>query len=172
MIWKLAYRACIGLAALASLGVPLAQPAFAETPAPIHVDIPVVMKEAKVVINMSSPPPANGMPIGFRHMISMTDLFKKTGTKWKMVAVFFGPGGEMLLSDAKYNEVKWTKTGNPYKAMLSKLVARGVQIEECAVTMKAEGWTNKDLLPIAKVDVGGEARLVDLVQQGYVLLQN
>ncbi len=172
MIWKLVYRACIGLATLASLGGPLGQPAFAATPSPIHIDIPVVLKEAKIVMNMSSAPPPNAMPVGFRHMISMTDLFKTTGTKWTIVAVFFGAGGEMLLSDEKYNEVKWTKTGNPYKAMLNKLVARGVKIEECAVTMTAEGWTNKNLLPIAKVDAGGEARLVDLVQQGYVLLQN
>ena len=172
MISKFGYRACVGLAALALSGSMIGLPAVAETPSAIHIDVPVVLKEAKVVMNMDSAPPANGMPIGLRHMMMMTDRFKKSGTNWKMVAVFSGPGGDMLLSDEKYNELKWTKTGNPYKALISQLVARGVQVEECAVTMKANGWTNKDLLPIAKVNAGGEVRLVALVQQGYVLLQD
>ena len=171
MMSKFGYRACLGLAALVSSGLLIGQAAGAETQAAIHVDVPVVLKQAKVVFNMDAAPPANGMPISLKHMMMMTDFFKKNGTKWTMVAVFAGPGGDMLLSDEKYNQAKWTKTGNPYKGLISKLVARGVQVEECAVTMKANGWTNKDLLPIAKVDGGGEVRLVELVQKGYVQMQ-
>lgn len=191
MISKLVYGSCLGLAALAALGVPLGSPAFAaetpavetpvakapavkvpaaKTPPAIHIDVPVVLKQAKVVFNIDHAVAAGVVPVSLKHMMLITGAFQKMGTKWKVVGVFYGDAGYMLLNDEKYNEVKWAKTGNPYKALLATLAKRGIQIEQCAVTMKANKWTNKDLLPMVKVNSGAELRLVQLGQQGYVKL--
>jgi intracellular sulfur oxidation DsrE/DsrF family protein len=43
-----------------------------------------------------------------------------------------------------------------------------VQIEECAVSMENHHWLNDDLLPGVKVHSGAIARLIQLVQEGYV----
>jgi hypothetical protein len=37
--------------------------------------------------------------------------------------------------------------------------------------MKGNHWTNANLLPGVKVNTGANFRLVDLMQQGYVMLQ-
>jgi intracellular sulfur oxidation DsrE/DsrF family protein len=50
-------------------------------------------------------------------------------------------------------------------------LSEGVLIEECAVTMKANHWTNNNLLPGVKVNSGANLRIVQLEQQGYSMLQ-
>jgi len=62
-------------------------------------------------------------------------------------------------------------TGNPYKKLIADLIDEGVQIEECAVSMRGQGWTNENLLPNVKVNSGAVGRLIQLVQQGYVQIQ-
>jgi intracellular sulfur oxidation DsrE/DsrF family protein len=54
---------------------------------------------------------------------------------------------------------------------INALVASGVRIEECAESMRGNGWTNKDLLPVVKVNTGAVGRIIELVQQGYVQIQ-
>lgn len=162
------------------LGIPLlalgllvgaATPVFAAPENPIHVDVPVVLKEAKVVFNMDHAAFAGDMPVGLKHMLLMTDRFKQVGTQWSMVAVFHGDGGYMLLNDETYNAVRHTQTGNPYKAVVAQLIERGVQVEECAVTMKGNNWGNANLLPGVKVNSGADGRIVQLEQAGYIMLQ-
>jgi intracellular sulfur oxidation DsrE/DsrF family protein len=161
----------MGLIALTSLVLPTVQGAYAETSPPIRVDVPVLLKQAKVVFNMDHPAFNGDTPIGLAHMAMMSERFQKAAVDWKIIAVFHGAAGYMLLTDEKYNEVRKTKTGNPYKILLQTLAERGVQIEECAFTMKANGWTNEDIIPIVKINSGADMRIIDLVQQGYVMLQ-
>lgn len=160
------------LAAIAFLAA--APAAFAGDAAPatsaIHVDIPVKLTSAKVVFNIDQPLMSGDMPVGIGHMAMMAKRFKEDGTKGTIIGVFHSAAGYMLLNDAAYNRVRKIATGNPYKAMIAKLIADGVQIEECAVTMKNNGWGNADLLPDVKVNAGANLRIVELVQQGYVML--
>jgi intracellular sulfur oxidation DsrE/DsrF family protein len=137
----------------------------------IRIDVPVALKQAKVVFNMDHATFSGDTPVGLAHMVLMTDRFKQTGIPWNMVAVFHGDAGYMLLDDDAYNAVRKTKTGNPYKVTIENLIQRGVQIEECAVTMKGNKWTNANLLPAVKVDSGADGRIIELAQQGYVMLQ-
>jgi intracellular sulfur oxidation DsrE/DsrF family protein len=137
----------------------------------IHVDVPVVMKQAKVVYNMDHAAFAGDTPVGLGHMTMMVKRFKDVGTEWKIAGIFHGEAGYMLLNDETYNKARKTKSGNPYKGMIENLIKEGVDIEECAVTMKGNGWTNAELLPGVKVNSGADGRIVQLVQEGYVMLQ-
>ncbi len=53
-------------------------------------------------------------------------------------------------------------TGNPYKELVADLIKQGVQVEECAVSMKSHNWINEDLLPGLKVNTGTVGRLIQL----------
>ena len=77
----------------------------------------------------------------------------------------------MLLNDAAYGRVRNWANGNPYKDQIAALIAAGVEIEECAQTMRGNRWGNADLLPGVKVNTGANMRLVQLVQDGFVQLQ-
>ena len=157
------------LAAMALTTTALA--AQAEPADEIRIDVPVALKQAKVVFNMDHAAFGGDTPVGLAHMTMMVERFKQIGTVWKMAAIFHGEAGYMLLTDEAYNITRKTKTGNPYKAMVLNLIAQGVEIEECAVTMKGNKWTNASLLPGVKVDSGADGRIIELVQQGYVMLQ-
>ena len=163
-----------GVAVLAALIQSLLPPSgglAAEAPPAVKVDVPVVLKQAKVVFNMDHLAFSGDTPVGLAHMMMMSERFAAMGADWKIVGVFHGDAGYMVLNDEKYDAVRHTKTGNPYKQLIRTLLDRGVGIEECVVTMKAHGWTNDDLLPMVKVNGGGDLRIVELVQQGYVMLQ-
>ncbi len=137
----------------------------------IRVDVPVVLKQAKVVFNMDHAAFGGDTPIGLKHMALMLEGFKRNATEASLVAVFHGDAGYMLLNDETYNGVRKTGTGNPYKSLIANLIKQGVRIEECAVTMKANGWGNESLLPGVKVNSGALGRIVQLVQEGYVMIQ-
>jgi intracellular sulfur oxidation DsrE/DsrF family protein len=152
----------------------LAAPVIATKAAPapqIRIDVPVALKQAKVVFNLDHAAFSGDTPIGIKHMTLMLERFKQNATEASLVAVFHGDAGYMLLNDDAYNTVRKTKTGNPYKGMLADLIKQGVQIEECVNTMKANMWVNENLLPGVKVNAGALGRIVQLVQQGYVMIQ-
>lgn len=140
-------------------------------PSEVHVDIPVALTHAKVVFNMDHAAFAGDTPVGLKHMTLMLERFKQTGGDLKLVAVFHGDAGYMVLNDEAYNAARKTSTGNPYKAMIENLLKQGTQIEECAVTMKTNKWSNANLLPGVKVNAGAIGRIVQLVQEGYVMIQ-
>ncbi len=136
----------------------------------IHVTIPVVLERADVAFNMEHLAFAGDMPVGISHMGLMLDRFEGASTPHAMVAIFHGPAGYMLLDDVSYDAVRKTHTGNPYKEPLARLVGRGAKLEMCAMTMKAMGWTNAQLLPNVGVNTGAEIRLVQLNRMGYTIL--
>ena len=157
----------------ATLGCQAARPASA-APADangIQIDVPVVLKDAKVVFNLDHPAFEGDEPTGLDFMRLMLARFRVDHTSAQMVAIFHGDIGYMLLDDNSYNRVRGSSHGNPYKDQIAALMAGGVQIEECGETMLANQWRNADLLPGAKVDTGAIIRIVQLVQQGYVQIQ-
>ncbi|HUO53615.1 MAG TPA: DsrE family protein [Rhodoblastus sp.] len=139
------------------------------TPA-LRVDVPVDVKPARVAFNMDHLAFAGDQPIGLKHMLLLTQAYRDRQTPLEVVAIFHSAGGYMLLGDEAYNRVRKSENGNPYKAQIRALQDAGVQFEECVVTMKVNGWTNADLLPGVKVNSGANLRLIQLSQQGYVIL--
>lgn len=149
-----------------------AEPAAAPAAGPqIHIDVPVTIKQAKIVFNMDHAAFNGDMPVGIKHMSLVLKRFQQPGNELNMVGVFHGDGGYMLLNDESYNKVRKTSTGNPYKGMVDELIKGGVQIEECAITMKGNNWGNDNLLPGVKVNTGAIGRIVQLVQEGHVMIQ-
>ncbi|WP_298426406.1 DsrE family protein [Rhodoblastus sp.] len=155
------------------LALVLAPAAFAqETPArpALHIDVPVDVKPSRVVFNMDHLAFAGDQPIGLKHMQILTQTYRERQTPLEVVAIFHSAAGYMVLNDEAYKRVRKSDIGNPYKAQIRALQEQGVQFEECVVTMKVNGWTNADLLPGVKVNAGANLRLIQLSQQGYVVL--
>jgi intracellular sulfur oxidation DsrE/DsrF family protein len=137
----------------------------------ITIDVPVKLAEANIVLNLDHAAFEGDEPTGLQFLKVMTARFAAEGTKSDLVAIFHGDGGYMLLDDASYDRVRNWQGGNPYKDQILALMEAGVDIEECAETMRLNGWTNADLIPGAKVNTGANFRIVELVQQGYVQIQ-
>ena len=149
----------------------LAEPAAAPAAPQIKIDVPVNLKQAKIVFNMDHAAFSGDTPVGLKHMTLVLERFKKTNMDGHLVAVFHGDAGYMLLNDETYNAVRKTRTGNPYKGMVENLIKEGAQVEECAVTMKGNSWGNDNLLSGVKVNAGALGRIVQLVQESYVMIQ-
>lgn len=139
--------------------------------APLQIDIPVELKDAKVVFNMDHPAFAGDASIGLTYMKLMTQNFDRTKTRWTIKAVFHGAMGYMLLNDAAYNKARKSNKGNPFKEAIADLQKTGIELEECGQTARNNNWTNADLLPSIKVNAGANLRITQLVQEGYVQLQ-
>ena len=161
----------IGIAGCLLLGAASVRPSDAADVPEIRIEIPVVLKEARIVFNLDHLVFDGDEPIGLQFLRIMVPRFKENGTKAEIIAVFHGNAGYMLLDDAKYDRVRNWHGGNPYKAQIASLIQQGVQVEECAETMRLKGWGNADLLPDVKVNSGANFRIVQLVQAGFVQLQ-
>lgn len=137
----------------------------------ITIDVPVTLKAANVVFNMDHVALNGDMPIGMKYMELLNEKMKADKATGKIIGIFHGPAAYMTLNDQAYNANRKVSTGNPYKGLIEGLLASGVQIEECAVSMKANHWTNNNLLPGVKVNSGAIGRLIQLTQEGYVQIQ-
>jgi intracellular sulfur oxidation DsrE/DsrF family protein len=160
------------IAAALLAGVMLAMPTAsnAQSP-PLKIDVPVVLKEAKVVFNMDHLVFEGETPAGLLWMKRMAEDLSRERTAWQIIAVFHGPAGHMLLGDAAYDRVRRSTGGNPYASLIVALQKAGVRFEECGQTARAMGWTNGDLMPGVLVNSGANFRFVQLVQEGFVQLQ-
>jgi intracellular sulfur oxidation DsrE/DsrF family protein len=137
----------------------------------IHIDIPVNLKKANVVFNMSQVDFSGDVPTGIKYMQLLATRFKETGTQGRIIGIFHGHAAYFVLNDKAYNAYRLDETGNPYKKLIVTLIEQGIQIEACAISMKNNGWSNQDLLPGVKVNAGAIGRLIQLVQEGYVQIQ-
>lgn len=164
-------RASAGILALVALATPLAANAQTATPPGLRIDVPVVLKNAKVVFNMDHLAFAGDMPIGLGYMKIMSTDFSAAKVPWSITAVFHGVAGYMMLNDAAYDRLRKTAGGNPYKDMVAQLQTVGVHFEECGQTARDNGWGNADLLPGVLVNSGANFRIVQLVQDGFVQIQ-
>jgi uncharacterized protein len=153
------------------LAAPSLLPAAEAATATLQIDVPVVLKEARVVFNMDHLAFEGDNPTGLNYMTIMHEDFVQAKTHQSMVAIFHGEAGYMLLDDVRYNAVRHTPRGNPYKAMIAALQEKGVRFELCAVTARGNGWTNADLLPGVKVVTAANLRIIQLVQDGYLQIQ-
>jgi len=141
---------------------------MAKSPAPgIHVNVPVKIKHAKVVFNIDRRDFVGDTPVGLKYMEMLSRRFKSMGVNGKMIGLFQGEMAYLTLNDKSYDKARHVKSGNPYKHLIAKLMKNGIDIEECAVSMKGHHWTNADLLPGVRVTTGAVIRLIQLSQEGY-----
>lgn len=136
----------------------------------LHIDIPVKLEKANVVMDIGHMVMVGDMPffIGDLHLLA-GDL-----SEWKaqgqIIAVFHGDAAYMVLNDDTYNSNRHVQMGNPYGKLMAELMKQGVQIELCGATAAGNHWGNADLLPGVKVDTNAMVRVTQLEQQGYTLI--
>jgi len=137
----------------------------------IEVDVPVKVEKADIVFNMHHLVFRGDMPVGIMYMQHLASRYRQQNIKGKIIGLFYGEVAYMTLNDSAYNQYRAVNSGNPYKKLIAGLLDQGVEIEECAVSMKGHNWSNEDLLPGVKVTTGAVLRLIQLAQQGYVQIQ-
>ncbi len=90
------------------------------------------------------------------------NLLKKYGEDVQIEVVAFGPGLQLLFAESKHNQ------------RVSKLAKSGVKFSACRNTAKKmEKVLGKqvELNKYAKETSGGAARIIELVEQGYILIR-
>ena len=135
---------------------------------PLHIDIPVQLTQVKSVYSIGSLEFEGDLPASIFHL----QLIEGDIEDWKatadVIAVFHTNAGHVTLNDRAYNTDRNITTGNPYKDLVADVMKRGVKVELCGATAKAHGWGNEDLLPDIKVNTDAMARTTQLVQEGFV----
>lgn len=89
---------------------------------------------------------------------------------YQIVTIAHGAGARYLLSDEAYNRTYTVATGNPSRAALEALMAKGVVVYMCQNTMRANTWMSADLIPGVKQVPAGVTALVDYGLRGWVVL--
>ena len=143
---------------------------MASQPKPLHIDIPVKLDDVKAAFSIEALTFQGDLPTSILHLQVVTSDIADWGATSEVVAVFHTDAGHVTLHDKAYNADRHIKTGNPYKELIADLVSRGVDVELCGVTARAHHWGNEDLLPGIKVTSDAGARMIQLVQQGFVEL--
>lgn len=136
----------------------------------LHIDIPTTIEKADVVIDFGHAVFNGGMPFALGDINLLAADFRDWNTKGQIVVIFHGDAAYIALTDDSYNTNRQVNTGNPFKQLLNRLMAEGVQFEMCGATAKANHWGNADLLPGFKVNVNAMVRLTQLEQEGYSMI--
>jgi hypothetical protein len=94
-------------------------------------------------------------------LFSAGEMLREYGDDIEIIVTTFGPGVHLL----------GKKPGRPvspvHQDKVSSLAAYGVSFHACGNTMKSLGWTEKDLLAVAKVVPIGAVDLMLLQEQGF-----
>ncbi len=134
----------------------------------LHVDVPVQLKNSKIVFDMDHPVFAGDQPKGLTFMKGLLKSYKASEVPVHIVAVFHEAAAYMVLNDVAYDKARNAGRGNPYKDQIKALQDEGVEFELCANTARGNGWANADLLPGIKVNTGANLRLIQLMREGYI----
>ena len=135
---------------------------------PLHIDIPVKLKDVKTVYSIGALTFEGDLPASIFHLQLITNDIADSKAESEVIAVFHTNAGHVMLHDSAYNADRNIATGNPYKDLVADLMKRGVRVELCGATAKAHHWGNTDLLPGIKINTDAMARTTELVQQGFV----
>lgn len=135
---------------------------------PLHIDIPVKLRELKMVFSIGALQFEGDLPASMFHMQLIEDDLADWDARSEVVAVFHTNAGHVTLHDSAYNADRGITTGNPYKDLVANLIKRGVKVELCGATAKVHNWGNADLLPDIQVNTDAMARTGQLVQEGFV----
>ena len=136
----------------------------------LHIDIPTTLEKANVVVDMSHLVFNGDSLFALGDINLLVSDFREWNTKGQVIVIFHGDAAYLVLNDETYNENRHASTGNRYKELLNGLMQKGVQLELCGATAKANHWSNANLLPGIKVNVNAMVRLTQLEQEGYKMI--
>ena len=135
---------------------------------PLHIDIPVVLRELKLAFSVAALALEGDLPAAIFHLQLITTNIAEWNARAEVILVFHSLAGHVTLHDQAYNTDRNISTGNPYRELLADLVKHGVQVELCGATAAVHHWGNEDLFPYVKVNTNAMARMTQLVQEGFV----
>jgi intracellular sulfur oxidation DsrE/DsrF family protein len=136
----------------------------------LHIDIPVKLESANVVVDVGNLVLSGDMPFVLGDLHTLASDYSEDNTQGQIIAVFHGNVAYLVLNDASYNTDRHVQTGNPYGKLIMALMKQGVQIELCGATATANHWVNSNLLPGVKVDTDAMVRVTELQQKGFTLI--
>jgi intracellular sulfur oxidation DsrE/DsrF family protein len=136
----------------------------------LHIDIPVKLDKAKVVVDFGHLVKVGDMPFFIGDMQLLASDLSEWNAPGEIITVFHGDAAYLVLNDESYNADRHVQTGNPYGKLLAGLMKQGVHIELCGATAAANQWGSADLLPGVKVNTNAMVRVTQLEQQGYTLI--
>lgn len=134
----------------------------------LSIDIPVELRSVKSVHSIGSLQFEGDLPAALFHLQLLTNDIADWNADAEVIVVFHTNAGHLTLHDEAYNVSRKIAAGNPNRDLIADLVTRGVKVELCGATAKANGWGNADLLPNVKINTDAMARTIQLVQQGFV----
>lgn len=116
-----------------------------------------------------------GIGKGLYYARGLLEAYKSQGVSEKNIkisVVLHGPTVYWLLKEDAYREFKHDEFDfNPHDRVLHELLAHGVSVEVCNLTLRGKGWTANDLMPGVTVVHDAYTRLIDLQQQGYAYIR-
>jgi hypothetical protein len=101
----------------------------------LHIDIPVKLEKAKVVLDIGHLVLNGDVPFFTGDMDLLATDLKDWIVKVEVIAVFHGDAAYLVLNDDAYDTNRHVQTGhpvntgNPYAKLLKGLMEQGVQIE-------------------------------------------
>jgi len=97
-------------------------------------------------------------------LFSVGAMVRKWGDNISIVVVGIGPGLHILA------KTPGRPVSEEIRQRVSSLAEYGVKFHACGNTMKALKWTEKDMLPFAKIVEVGASDLMELQEQGYAYI--
>jgi len=136
----------------------------------LHIDIPTRLEKANVVVDFGHLVFGGDLPFALGDLNLLATDLRDWNAKGEVVVIFHADAAYLVLNDDSYNMNRHVTTGNRYKNILNELMEKGVHLELCGATAKANHWGNANLLPGIKVNVNAMVRLTQLEQEGYTMI--
>jgi len=128
-------------------------------------------KNIRIVYDVSHNVMDAGIGKGLYYARGLLESYKDLGIpeeELHISVVVHGAAAYWLLNQDAYElKVGDIFAFNPNEHVVADLIAHGVSVEICYVTMKSKGWAADDILPNVKLVHDGYTRIIDLQQQGY-----
>ena len=136
----------------------------------LHIDVPVKLEKANVVVDVGNLVLAGDMPFVLGDLHVLASDYSQDSTQGDIIAVFHGNAAYLVLNDESYNADRHVQTANPYGKLITALMKQGVQFELCGAAATANHWINANLLPGVKVNTDAMVRVTELQQKGFTLI--
>ena len=116
-----------------------------------------------------------GIGKGLYYVRGLLEAYKSQGItqkNLKISVVLHGATVYWLLKEDVYRQFKRDEFDfNPHDQILQELLAHGVSVEVCNVTLRGKGWTANDLMPGVTLVHDAYTRLIDLQKQSYAYIR-
>ena len=155
---------------------------LAATPAPTAEPDPFALTEPKifkitqkknirVVYDVRDDVWEAGIGKGLYYVRGLLDSYKAQGVpdkNLKISVVLHGATVYWMLNETAYRQFKQDEFDfNPHDQVLRELLAHGVSVEVCNLTLRNRGWSADDLMPGVTLVHNAYTRIIELQQRGY-----